>query len=85
MAFPTQRCSPQNISILGPFLISLLQLFLCSNGSKAVFAKEVAFKRNEEKKYIFPMCTLKGSGTFRHGGGKDMQMHGGRYSEGERD
>lgn len=22
------------------------------------------------------MCALKGSGTFRHGGGKDMQMHG---------
>lgn len=21
------------------------------------------------------MCALKGSGTFRHGGGKDMQMH----------
>lgn len=21
------------------------------------------------------MCTLKGSGTFRQGGGKDMQMH----------
>lgn len=22
------------------------------------------------------MCALKGSDTFRHGGGKDMQMHG---------
>lgn len=27
------------------------------------------------------MCALKGSGTFRHGGGKDMQMH----REGERE
>lgn len=29
------------------------------------------------------MCALKGSGTFRYGGGKDMQMHREVEKEGE--
>lgn len=29
------------------------------------------------------MCALKGSGTFRWGGGKDMQMHRDVKREGE--